>query len=43
MTFTHCAGIAEWSDEKFNKHLGDLFELKVDKNNDFNITKIIDL
>ena len=43
MTFTHGAGIAEWSDEKFNNHLGDLLELKVDKYNDYNITKKIDL
>ena len=43
MTFTHCAGVAEWSDEKFNKHLGDLFELRVDKNIELNDTKKIDL
>ena len=43
MTFTHSAGNAKWSDEKFNKHLGDLFELKLDKINYINNTKKLDL
>jgi len=43
MTFQHAAGYGIWSDENFNKHLGDLLELKKDEILEINITKKFDL
>jgi len=43
MTFQHTAGYGKWSDENFNKHLGDLLELKKDDILELKITKKLDL
>ncbi len=43
MTFQHAAGYGKWSNEEFNKHLGNLLELKKDEVIDLNISKKNDL
>lgn len=43
MTFQNAAGYAKWNNEKFNKHLGDLLELKKDDITEYNIINKIDL
>ena len=43
MTFQHTAGYGKWSNKEFDKHLGDLLELKKDEVTDINDTKKLDL